>query len=211
MTLRETAQRFISYVNRFDLTTAEGRLNGALTASAGAGNPKDSRLAPNDELKKAIQAELDNFMTTVMSKKSLTQSDYDLSFDETVQKIMISAEERDEDCAITYGRIQKIINIWIKYFIMLALAEIDEAQFGKYRNLLPVAHVPVDRKVRNWFWQNLSDASNAAIVKTITSWKWHLTREQYYAIQNDARENFAKFGAQSALELEARVIGEWLA
>lgn len=212
MALKENAQSFIRYVGqRFDLTTAEGRLKGALVASAGAGSPAGSRLVPNDELKNAIQAELDAFMNTVMSKNPLTQNDYDQAFDATVQRMMNDAEEKDEDCAITFGRFQKIINIWVKYHVMLAFAEVDDTQFGKYKALLPVAHVPVDRIVRDWFRKNLSEASNAAIVKTITSWKWHLTREQYYAIQHDARDNAAKFDVHSALELEASVIAAWQA
>lgn len=214
MALKESAQSFIRYVKEkggFDVTTAEGRLKGALKASAGQGAPKGSVQTPNTEFKNAIQQELDSFMNTVMSKNPLTQNDYDQAFDETVKRMMTAAEEKDRTCYITFGRIQKIINIWIKYHVMLAFAEVDEALYGKYKALLPVAHVPVDKKVRVWFQEKLSDANNAAIVKTITSWKKYLTREQYYALQYDARDNASRFDAGSALELEARVMGEWQA
>ena len=211
MALKENAQSFIRYVGqRFDLTTAEGRLKGAFKAASRI-DEKGVRLAPNDELRNAIQLELDAFMNTVASKNPLSQDDYDKAFNETVQKMIHDAPEKDAGCYITYGRIQKIINIWIKYHVMLAFAEIDEAQFGKYKALLPVAHVPVDTIVRDWFKKNLSDANHAAVVKTITSWMKRLTSEQYYALQYDARDNAAKFGVNSALELEASVIAAWQA
>ena len=113
---------------------------------------------------------------------------------------------RDIEIALE-AELQPIVEVAKK----LDISEEDLDLYGKYKALLPVAHVPVDKKVRVWFQEKLSDANNAAIVKTITSWKKYLTREQYYALQYDARDNASRFDAGSALELEARVMGEWQA
>lgn len=191
----------------FEITESGERLEGAIRASMGAGNPKGSRVKPNDQFKTAIENRLNTFLSGIMSG-DISQEKYDEAFYKTVSLLDSDARELDGGCSVSFGRFQKIINIWIKYHVALAYSECDEEQFGKYKASLPVAHIPVDDKVLTWLinWLSENDTDNPAIkeLKGITSWKWGMSEAQYRTLQNAARAISKKLNYSSALELEMR-------
>ncbi len=206
MEMKEAALRFMDNIS-FEIAQRDERLEGAIRASMGAGNPKGSHVKPNDQFKKAIENRLNTFLADIMNG-SITREKYDEAFYKTVSLLESDARELDGGCSVSFGRFQKIINIWIKYHVALAYSECDEEQFGTYRDLLPVAHIPVDSYVLGWLvnWLEKNDCDNPALaeLKGITSWKWGMSEAQYRTLQNAARAISAGLNYASPLELEMR-------
>jgi len=206
MEMKEASSHFMENIS-FEITESDERLEGAIRASMGAGTPKGSRVKPNDQFKAAIENRLNAFLAGVMSA-GITQEKYDKAFYNIVSFLESDARELDGGCSVSFGRFQKIINIWIKYHAALAYSECDERQFGKYKALLPVAHIPVDRYVLRWLinWLKKNDCDNPALaeLKGITSWKWGMSEAQYRTLQNAARAISAGLNYASPLELEMR-------
>lgn len=206
MEMKEAALRFKGGLS-VDIAQADERLKGAILASMGQGNPAGWRVKPNDQFREAIENRLSTFLAGVMGA-DITQGNYDGAFYTTVSLLEADARELDGGCSVSFGRFQKIINIWIKYHIALAYSECDEEQFGNYRVLLPVAHIPVDDYVLGWIikWLSGNDADNPSIkeLKGIKSWKWGMPEAQYRTLQNVARAISKRFNYSSPLELEMR-------
>ena len=204
--MKEASLLFMDKVS-FEITESGERLEGAIRASMGAGQPKGTRVKPNDAIKKAIETRLDKFLESVMAMgKDLSQEKYDEAFYKTIDDMDSDAKQLDSGCKVSFGRFQKIINIWIKYHVVLAYAECDESQFGKYKALLPVAHIPVDSYVLNWLRKscNGKDSADVAAMNGFGSWKWEMTKEQYISLQNVAREISREKNYCSPLELEMK-------
>ena len=177
--MQEASQRFINRIT-YDICTAEDRLNGAIVASMGARNPPGSRLKPNDDLKSVIQKRLDEFLEKIcskMDKNELSQAYYDECFYEAIDNLEADSKEIDPGCLVSFGRFQKIINIWIKYHVVLAYSGVNEFQFAT--KLLSYAHIPVDNYVikwlKQWFWKNDKKNSSYSKIRIITSWKWGMS------------------------------------
>ena len=127
-------------------------------------------------------------------------------FYKTINTMYTKAKELDSECKVSFGRFQKIINIWIKYFVALAFTETNEKEFYKYKILISVAHIPVDDYVIKWliYWLKENDKDNPAIkvLNGISSWKWGMTEDQYRFLQDTAKEICKKCKCSSPLELE---------
>ena len=208
------SQNLLNDVNQFynritfDIKQSEkDRLNGAIMASMGAGNPKGTRLTPNSELKNAIHSVLKELLTEIC-KTDLSIEKYDELFFKTLEKLAAVSKEKDSDCWMTFGRLQKIINIYVKYYITLTLLKENDRDFEPYEKLIPVAHIPIDRIVLHWFSlkKNNPDEEGRKLIKCIGSWKKNLTLEKYRQIQEIARKVSGQHGL-TPFELEMKI---WL-
>ena len=206
MEMKEAALSFKDSIS-VKIAESDERLKGAILASMGQGTPAGWRVKPNDQFKKAIENRLNAFLAGVMSA-SITREKYDEAFYKTVSFLESDARELDGGCSVSFGRFQKIINIWIKYHVALAYSECDENQFGKYKTLLSVAHIPVDGYVLGWIinWLSENDTDNPAIkeLKGIKSWKWGMPEAQYRTLQDAAGAISTSLNYSSPLELEMR-------
>ena len=200
MELKEAASYFIDRIS-FEIEEPEERLEGAIRASMGAGNPNGARVKPNAEFKEAIKKRLEDFLKEV-TVEDISQEKYDEAFYKTVSSLNSDAGEKDPECKVSFGRFQKIINIWVKYHVVLAYDEDFRNEFDKYKVLLPVAHIPVDRYVLNWFREKRDDTPS------IDSWIWKMSEGQYRSLQNIARDVCRNEKLRSPLELEM-VKGIW--
>lgn len=204
MEMNKASLKFMENID-FEITEPDERLEGAIRASMGAGNPKGSRVKPNEKFKEAIEKSLENFLSEVMDE-NITQEKYDTFFYKTINTMYTNAKELDSECKVSFGRFQKIINIWIKYFVALAFSETNEKEFYKYKILISVAHIPVDDYVIKWliYWLKENDKDNPAIkvLNEISSWKWGMTEDQYRFLQDTAKEIGKKCECSSPLELE---------
>lgn len=204
--LLNDAKQFYDRIT-FDIKQSEkNRLKGAISASMGAGNPKKSRLSPNDELKDAINSVLKEMLTEIVNTADLSKEKYDELFYKTLYKLESAQKEKDPDCWMPFGRLQKIINIYIKYHIVLSLFDKNNEEFKPYQKLIPVVHIPIDRIVLHWFSKNNPDAEDCKIVRTVRSWKKDLQEENYKQIQAIARK-ISKQNNTTPFELEMKI---WL-
>lgn len=206
MEIKKAANLFMDNIS-FDIIESEERFEGAIRASMGAGNPPGSHVKPNEQLKTTIKNRLNTFLECIMSG-DISQEKYDEAFYKTVALLDSDSKELDAECSVSFGRFQKIINIWVKYHVALAYSECDEEKFGKYKILLPVAHIPVDRYVLAWLtkWFKKTDSSNPALkeIGRIGSWKWGMSEPQYRILQDVAKAISKKLNYSSPLELEMR-------
>ncbi|MGN0740140.1 MAG: hypothetical protein ACI4LX_08225 [Treponema sp.] len=190
----------------FDIKQSEkDRLKGAISASMGAGNPKGSRLSPNDELKDAINSVLKEMLTEIVNTADLSKEKYDELFYKTLYKLEAAQKEKDSGCWMLFGRLQKIINIYIKYHIVLSFLD---KKFKPYQKLIPVVHIPIDRIVLDWFKlkKNNPDKEDRDTVKNVHSWKRDLQENNYKQIQAIARK-ISEQNKITPFELEMKI---WL-
>ena len=208
MNIQETPKQFVDYVNHnFDIRKESEMLKGAIKASMGAGNKKGARLRPNTEFTISLQEQLNTMLDRIMNEQNMSQEKYDAIFNETIKNMEKEASSKDHECAFSFGRFQKIINIWIKYHIALSYYENKNSDFTEYKKLLPFAHIPVDRIVINGFLNKKNvelDKETRDKIKRIGSWKWNLTEDTYKTIQ-DAARNISKEQEKSPLELEMEI------
>ena len=71
MEMNKASLKFMENID-FEITEPDERLEGAIRASMGAGNPKGSRIKPNEKFKEAIEKSLENFLSEVMDE-NITQ------------------------------------------------------------------------------------------------------------------------------------------
>lgn len=207
MEIKDAAQLFMDNIS-FDIIESEERFEGAIRASMGAGNSSGSHVKPNEQLKTTIKNRLNTFLESIMSG-DISQEKYDEAFYKTVALLASDSKELDAECSVSFGRFQKIINIWVKYHVALAYSECDEEKFGKYKILLPVAHIPVDRYVLAWLkkWLKRTDSSNPVLREIRIgswSWKWGMSEPHYRTLQDVAKAISKKLNYSSPLELEMR-------
>lgn len=203
MEIEKLSQQFVDYVN-FDIRKDSDMLKGAISASMGQGAKKGEKIKPPESLCEKFQQHLSEMLSEMMKCTSLEQDEYNKIFFNVEKKMQKDAESENEYYPLNYfARLQKIINIWIKYHVALAYSD---KKFIEYKKLMPLAHIPIDRTIICWFSlkKNNSEKESREKIKKIHSWQRDLTQDSYEIIQVAAR-NISKKENKSPLELEMEI------
>ena len=210
--LQDVSQKFIEHVNhptrkhRVDVRNTRDWFKNALRTSAGAGNPKGSRLTPSKELRAYIEQELQKWSVS-LKNECLGHSRYEAITLSSMRNTLLTAGTIDPGCWMTFGRIQKIYNIWFKYGAALYFSEYDtpfRVANPWFENVIRYAHVPIDRIVLTYLdkleaddFSHLTRTGN-----TLMSWKREMSEFSYLGLQDALRALAEKKGYACALHLE---------
>ena len=132
---------------------------------------------------------------------------FDTSITNTIGKVHSSREETDPGCWLTFGRIQKICNIWLKYHFVLYFSGSDGTFTGDntwLESLVNYVHVPIDRKVLESLSPKHSE--HTKLGNNILSWKRDLQEPRYLTLQKILRYEAKEKGYNSALHYEMDII-----
>jgi len=212
-TIRECSVNFINWLNsparrnRIDIRRQEVWIDGALVASAGAGNPGGTRLNPSDHLKGRIGQLLTNWRSQLADAPIADFAGFDTSIQSTMREIHSCCEETDPECWLPFGRIQKIANIWLKYHFVLYFSRFDDTFTEAnpwLNNLINYAHVPIDRVVLEFLSPRYPEFTNLGNRRL--SWKRDLQEPRYFTLQNILRNEAQTNGYSSSLHYEMDMI-----
>jgi hypothetical protein len=191
------ACRFISYLKtrkkaKVNLELENDWLEGALVASAGAGNPKKTVLAFQLVAKNHIKIIVNDFFLKLSREVYCGQSRFDFLFKKTVSDLETVIKRNSPLTSISFGRVQKILNIIIKYCYVWWLCK--ESQSPCFEDIswvekwLPYLHVPVDRGTMKHLHRIGGYKSLVCIRGALISWKWKMDEYCYFGVQDSIRK-----------------------
>jgi hypothetical protein len=218
MSQQELSCNFIQYLSdrtraAVDLENAEDWLAGALTASAGAGNPAGASLKLSNKAVARVDAAIRLLVESLKDQPVSGQTTFDQVFFEAVQQVERAANPDYETALFTFGRAQKVVNIVLKYcYAWWFCEELSSPRYGDLswvERWAPYFHIPVDRITLKHL-RGIEQYKHLTISGTmLISWKWHLSMSRYCAIQDAVRHLARKSGYMDGLHYEMDQI--WLA
>lgn len=205
---REAKQFVNKYPDLFMQIDYRAWVNGALTASAGAGNPKGSTLKCISILEKEILYLLKHFVLCLRRSSQecsiLSQTDYDKIQLKFMKNCLYQCEKLQHKCWWTFGRVQKVFNIWIKYHVAWYYSKqanpefvLDNIWISKYVKFI---HAPIDRVILSFLHPQYTDYVNLGV--SLLSWKRDLQEDRYLYIQSILRNDAVMLGYSSAIHYE---------
>jgi hypothetical protein len=212
-TIQECSVNFIRTLNAqsrrrpIDIRSQHVWIDGALMASAGAGNPPGTRLNPSHDLRARIEQLLTNWRFQLADVLIADFGGFDTSIKNKIREIYSCCEETNPECWLQFGRIQKICNIWLKYHFALYFSGFDNTftQGNPWlNNLINYAHVPIDRTVLNFLSRRHPIYTNLGHGRL--SWKRDLQEPRYITLQNILRTEAQTNAYNSSLHYEMDMI-----
>lgn len=199
------SQSFLSYIQAANRISAPLRPNDwlrlAIRSSAGAGNPKGSRLTLSAAANTQIEAVIRELFGKLESELVQSQPSFDRQFLAAIGEVIRLVASLSPETAFSFGRAQKLLTIYLKY--AYAKSRVDSEAPATVLAWRRFFHLPVDRQTLLYFYRQSAHRSPAVLPNgRLLSWKWGLDEARYMKIQKAARDLTAGMKYEDPMHFE---------